>query len=260
MKKLFLLALPLLAITFNSCSKDDDGGDDGYQWPTYGKLVKKVAWHSDTNDYNDDCEFTYDNQQRLVKATWDNGYSKSLTYNNNTITLNDNGEFYTTYILDENGYLTRQNDDDGSYAVHEYSSGYSSKSTEIKLDKDSDYDKYEEIYTWLNGNLVKQVGRYYDGTKLLDYTFTYNYTYNSIENKLNLNILDIFDFSYWEPTCINFRGRSLKNYPISQTNDDGETLSYSYTFDNDGYPTKIVETWADGHGYTSSSTTTITYY
>ena len=37
MKKLFLLILPLLAITFISCSKDDDGGDGN------GNGTKKVS-------------------------------------------------------------------------------------------------------------------------------------------------------------------------------------------------------------------------
>lgn len=254
MKKILLfLTLPLLAISFNSCSKDgDENGGDSYQWPKYDRLVKTINWQ-DEDGCIDKCTFTYDNQQRLTKVAWNEEYFMLFTYNGNKISINEDGEYYTTYTLDKNGYLTRQDDEDGSYALHQYSNGYASKSTE---ENNSEND-HETVYTWANGNLVKTVEKSVDeyGTE----NYGYSWTYNNVENKLNINIFDILDSFWWDPAYIKFKGRYPKNYPITIAESDGETMTLSYTFDNDGYPTKIVETWTDGSD-TSTSTYIITYY
>lgn len=243
--------MPLLALSVYSCDKGDDGdgdnGSGGYTWPKYDKLVKAINWQ-DEDGNTDNCTFTYDDQQRITRVAWEGeGYFLSFSYEDNLVKINEDNRFYTTHTLDENGYLTRSDDQDGSYALHQYSNGYSSKSTERNP------DRYEIVYTWNNGNLVGTSEKYTDENEPSNYG--YSLTYNNVPNKLNINILEIFDFSWWDPTYINFKGRTPSNYPITLRENGENQHVYSYTFDSNNYPTKIVET-TQGH----KGTYTIIYY
>lgn len=234
MKKLFLLALPLLALTFNSCSKDD--GDSGGKT----KLVKKVILADDEYE-----EYFYDNQGRVTKiifiSSYDNvPYTQTVQYNGNIITRTWDDGSYTRYTFDTNGYCIRQ-DNSGfypAYIIFNYSNGYLSESKSY----DEDNTLQEMVsYTWENGNIVIRD----------DGNYNASFTYDNRENKLNIN-MGYNDVNIVSP--FRFKGMASKNHRINEYNE-----SLEYTFDNDGYPTKIVEydpQWGSEYGYA----TYITYY
>ena len=140
--------------------------------------------------------------------------------------------------------MTREDCGSGRYQTHIYSNGYLAKTTCVWGDDGSG----TTTYTWSNGNMVKEVSEWeYNNTHS---ETTYTYTYGNVENKLNVNIFNDF----YDVELLVFNGTRIKNLPTSYTWSDGETETYSYTYDDDGYPIKRVTN--DG----GSSVTTITYY
>jgi len=219
-----------MAITFNSCTKERESGGSKNGST---KLVKTL-----TGDDGYYTEFFYDKQQHLIKVINEEVYV-TFTYNKDKITQEDHYNGYTTiYTLDNKGYVIRSDDyDDGvheHYTTHEYSNGYLVKST-----SDGGYT----TYTWQNGNLTKIVedGGVQQYTEIL--------TYNNIENKWNYD-------PYFAELSLIFKGVTSKNYLVKLTASSGFTSTLKYTYDSDGYPTKIVIS----SSYGGSETITITYY
>lgn len=233
--------LPLLAITFNSCSKDDDGNGNGNEETV--ALVKKISnphfdWY---------VEFQYDDQQRLIKAVeYDNGYMGNLTfsYGNNKITATLDKGAFEEYTLNDDGYLIQLTDEDGVHSVsYTYMGGYLSGWI-------TSYGDSTASYTWSNGNMTEV--KYDDGDE-----YSNVYTYTNHVNKTNLPFPDFFlDLDM----PLKFKGTFSKNLPLSLTKkDEGDVvdiINYSYTFNSDGNPTEIKSTYNDGY----STTAYFTYY
>lgn len=241
MKKLILLLmLPLLAVSFNSCDKGDDGDGDDPQGNV--ALVKKIV----NGDWS--MEFQYDNQQRVIKAIErDEDYTSNIafTYATNKITVaGDDGDYTGEYTFNSDGYLVKFGDTaigEGEYSnTFTYSNGYVAKSV--------DNDGYSTTYSWSDGNMVES--RSSDGDIVA-------YTYTDYPNKTNMPFPDfLLD---WD-IPIKCKGACSKNFEATHTwkyeNAEDDTRTYSYTFNADGNPTEIKRTDSDGY----SSTTYITYY
>ena len=242
MKKTFLfLLLPLMAIIFNSCSKGED--DSNTYVPKYDKLVKTIA-----ND-SGSVEFEYDDKQRITKVIWKDETENSdlidtyayLDFNNSVIVDNKWG-YRATFTFDNNGFVIEESGN--NYARHQYSNGYIEGS------------RWHGAYTWVNGNLTKIVSNIGD---------TRTYTYNNLENKLSVNIFDIdgfgIDYMIFDngDTFTNFEGSFPKNYPVTATIGDN-TTTFSYTYDLEGYPTKMVVNKYDPLEGIKIITYTISYY
>jgi hypothetical protein len=252
MKKLLFMLLPMvaMALIFNSCTKDDGGNDNGNG---SGKLVKTVLTEND-NGVSWLIEIEYDNQKRPIKVNMSSSSgstdNRTISYGNNSVTVNligdDYVELFFELVLNNDGSLSKMTTDevDGDdWTIYEYSNGYVSK-------EDDDWEDTE--FTWFNGNLTKTVSIDENGD-----TETTILTYNDVEDKLNLDI-GLYSPFYWGGEYTNkIKGTYSKNYPVSVTESSGASITYQYTFDSDGYPTKIVTTGRNGYG---SRTETITYY
>ncbi len=110
MKKILLLALPLMVMCAVSCEKDK--GNDGN---SVQKLIKEISWIEDGSSVVRTYE--YDSQNRIIKLieTWDESFVSEtiVEYDGNTITESwregTNGvwdnEGRDIYYLDNNGYV-----------------------------------------------------------------------------------------------------------------------------------------------------------
>lgn len=242
MKKLLLLILPLLAITFNSCSSSDDDNGTGNQ----SKLVKQM------DDGEMKYKYEYDTQDRPIKIIATDAYDGSkrtstITYNSTKITVNSTYEGYSwteVYTLDNNGYVIEMEytDGDGDNYIEEYTytDGYWTKVTY----GDGDYS----TFTWNNGNRVnvQSVGStnndYYDWPRTT--------TYTDKLDKMSVNWFYSLNYSH-----LKLKGTYSKNLPLTIEHPELGSTTYEYTFDSDGYPTKVIET-----GSYDTRTTHITYY
>ena len=148
MKKLLLLVLPLMALSFTACNKDDKGGDD----TPASKLVKQWIYADEENSY---IGYEYDSKDRLIKMSYieDNvidDYS-TITYGNNTITETFNSNYAKVFTVDDEGYVIKLD-----YTRDEYA-----------LNTIYKYNTYGQLaieesgnntinYTWSNGNITQK--------------------------------------------------------------------------------------------------------
>lgn len=257
MNKILLLVLPILAIVLGACS-DDDNKDEGIRGANGERLISKIIEHD--NKYGDDvCTFYYDKQGRIEKILntgtaikEDVDYTYTITYNHTdnklistckyddgidifTCTLNTKG--YMVNAVNKEEYLKESNQQQENITYT-----YDDNDQLIKVTRNG-YVAAE--YTWSNGNLVKDDRGSYDVTTC---------TYTEKENKSN------FDFGAAFFVCestdlsemLGYRGKRSKNF----IKHDGK-WSYNYTFDDEGYVTKI-ERYHDNDN-THISTYTIEY-
>lgn len=243
MKKLLLLILPLVAITLNSCSKDDDGGEDNGNNTV--ALVKTIT-HEDWS-----VEYQYDNQNRVIKVIERDGNETStinISYSTNKITMDWGGSYRDEYNLDANEFLVKYAEVEKSTGEEEHSLSFTYQSGYISKWNDSE-DSFAE-FSWSNGNMTEV--KFNDGG---DYSNTY--TYSNYPNKVNMPIPD---FLMDSNIPIKFKGCFSEYLPSSMTRKYGNTVQYtrgySYTFNSDGNPTEIKTTDSD-YG---NSVMYVTYY
>ncbi len=260
MKKTFLLfILSLLAIiTLNSCGNDDNGGDDNNgAGGTPKKLVKSIITEDviDGDRYHKTLyTFQYDEQSRLINisAAGDRIGTATYNYEGNEITIEDDiyygSRVFGTLSFNDDAYLTKYEEEDDYNVTFTYKNGYLTQ-------RSSNTDEY----TWQNGNLVAIEQIYDDG----DYREEYKeeWAYDKAPNKMNImNMYDQrFDLSGRMVCWLKLKRISSKNLPSSTTRYyDGipkGITTYTYTFDDEGYPTKIVQSMDPDN----TSTYTITY-
>jgi len=237
MKKLLLLLLPLLAITFIACHNEEEEEENGN--PT--KLVKTVEIYSYTTGNSEKFTAYYDNQNKPIKLEYREtdshspAYTINLTYSTNTITMT-HSDFsgVRTFQLDDNGYLIRDNTFN-----YIYENGYLKEAH----GHDSGFRNSHWYFSWMNGNKV-QTTIYLNN----DYSSEYTYEYGNRENLLNIDILGAltssefgeYTFYHW----LKFKGHASKNYlgKATWTNTDNiaKIITYDYQFDEDGYPTQVI--------------------
>lgn len=235
--------LPLLAISLNSCSKDDDSGSES------SKIVSQVSVKNRYGTYV--LKFSYDSQNRLTKIFEDAENCTTFDFSGNKVTITDAyGEGYVevfTATLNAQGYISVLTDEDGNTTSYTYDgNGYLSKTVW------GDGSDGELLCTWDNGNLIRE-------NIIGNDPYIANYEYTSIVNKTNLDVYALIwgYFHVDDPELLGvngFLGKMNTNLIKKATDYDG-TRSFSYTFDADGYPTTITEN-DDSNG---TSTFTITY-
>jgi hypothetical protein len=211
MKKIItLLLLPLLAISFFSCKKDNEEENGNST-----KLLKTVEWI--VNEESLMYTFHYDVQNRPTKVyTTVNGCSYPepsfvLEYSTNAITIFTGNDPNVQYQLDDNGHVAYCN-----YQTFIYENGYL---------KERIYNDSKVEYSWINGNIVQE-GH-----------ITYEYS-----NKEDLLNIDVFNLFYEYDRWLKLKGHTSKNYLVKQSTGGGN-YTYEYTFDTEGYPTKIIQSY-----------------
>ena len=225
MKKILLLALPLMVMCFASCEKDK--GNDGN---SVQKLIKEISWIED--GYSVVRTYEYDTKGRIIKMieTWDEGETEmsesTVEYEGNTVTESFkwkegptdvwNNEGKDIYYLDNNGYVIKYESiyegEISSSVTYEYENGY------LKREVGSMTEEYE----WQNGDIVRDSNR--------------KIQYLENEDKMNVNFLNYSaDIS---GTGIKFPGTCSKHL-MSGYGNDSQWNNRTYEFDSEGYPTKI---------------------
>ena len=265
MKKIFLFMLPLVALSFASCEKDN--GNDGN--PAQ-KLVKEITSRGD--GYTESWAYEYDAQNRIVKVI--ETYSESdyhekvehtIEYDGNTITiasynaLNGN-ELYAKekYSLDNKGYVEKVEftyaSGDPHTCFYNYENGLL-KSMEVEHYYSdgslASEDEYE--YNWVNNDIVCK--------NSLKYSSVDVQYYFDVEDKMNINVLNVLHtgMDNSDNSVIKFKGTYSEHLPKSRNYNRNDT-SYSYEFDTEGYPIKWIDEFKSVSGAFYTSEYDIIYY
>ncbi|MEG2317855.1 MAG: DUF4595 domain-containing protein [Rikenellaceae bacterium] len=211
-KNLFLLLVAICAITFNSCSSDNDDA--------LSKRISTIKGNGLTLD------FTYNTQGKVVKikeTTTTESIESLITYDNNKVIFsigNDKIECFLT-----NGRTTTMSSslDKTEYTFEYDKDGYMTKSTDVDLEQPNMPSII--TYTWQNGNLVSYSD---DGVATI--------TYGSQLNNLNLDILPLtIDMELGSVvSVIGIGSKRSINLPEKITSGTDE-IRYTYVKDKDGY-------------------------
>lgn len=249
---LFLAMAAILAVSFTSCNKDDDDGDDIVVAASPIKSMG-VVYPEGTELY----DFTYDANKRISKIDdyWNDELDKVITYDWSvagklTITSGSNA---TVYDLNSNNMVVKEDWGNGEYAAYEYNAdGYLVKI--IEHWGDADHLKMQAEVS--NGNIMKHTTYDDDGVtvkKIKEFTYTNGDNVNDIHqacmvdhNTKPMNNLfgkpskKLVDYlEYWDPreqpivvkrTTINYEF-DAKNRPSTITRvGDGWQEVYTYTY------------------------------
>ena len=191
MKKILLLALPLMVICFASSCEKNKGNDDVNSGQ---KLVKEISWTED--DYQEQLMFEYDGNARVINVAEivDGNVERecSVTYNGNTITeknlfrnyeTGEWGEYggITCYYLNNDGYLIKsesiRNGEVTMYTMYEYAGNQLKSIANYDADGTEWNPSYE--YEWQNDDIRYE---YQSGSP-----YPNKYDYTDAENKLNIS-------------------------------------------------------------------------
>lgn len=229
MKKcLYMAMMALVAIlpfSLTSCSSDDD--DNGGNITSGKKLLQITCSGYDTRT------FLYGGDGKLVRASIGDHYIK-ISWNGNNITTTENfGDPPSTTVLKDNKIIS--------------STGYGKTTITTYTGNNVKTTDDDKTYTWKDGNITKVVDTDgYDGETL---TLTCTY-YTDKVNKhpiVDFDALLLYDAIQAEYSSEllmahpNLLGATNKNLLKSVTSSDGESISFTYELDNEGYPTKITE-------------------
>ncbi len=253
MKKLFFLAILTMAVIATSCKKDDDK-------PFDGKLVTKVTCDYQSQEWN----YEYDKQGRVTRVFLTDVYDGTNALVNyadkmeQTFYFTDhNGqnaeedELYS-FTMNNQGYVASKNRDDGVVTCS-YQYNDNGQLTAYRRDIDSPYETYtvDCQYTWQNGNCTSLRYNVEGG-------FSYSVSYEYYTDKPNLSNIwmpgeDVFTLA---DGIINTRGyqfgksstQLLKSITLADDEHTGNTYTYAYTLDSEGYVTQIAETISSSPG------------
>lgn len=279
MKKILLFALPLLAMCFASCEKDNVNRDDTGN----GKLIKTISGYATDFDANNGLcisTFEYDAQHRITKVIV-SGYNEMYTYEYNESEIIEkfwyaesewgspfnesemisNG--YVRFVLDDDGYLSRKEEYFGldeqlqSVTTYIYDNGLLKKSITDNSD--------EYPYEWSNNDIIRST--YINHDNNLTYLTTYTYGNEDKGNIMGWYCKD----SPWQQidgmpdTYLAFKGmknkhliKSMTKYNSNGSIDSGNSRNFYYQFDANGY---VIETSLEQGGTVDSyNISTVTYY
>lgn len=240
----------IATVFFTSCSKDDDATVN----PDGKKLVSKISLSSKDadNELEDgDITFQYDkngtiekivSKGREVYDSYDDEWTSTyvFSYSGNKITskydytTTDNktgetetGTYTTEYTLNDEGYISQfEQTDDGERKICKYS--YDDEGQLVK--REDDYGV--TTYGWSNGNLVSE--RRSGSSNVISYTYT------NEENKANIDFGFLLNQIGPDDglSMFGYLGKTNKNCLNKESRSDYST-TYKYTFNGDGYVTKI---------------------
>ncbi len=253
MKTFRLIGMALIAIVmsvnFTSCSSDDDEENNIVS----GKLLRSITRKRNDNyqfNYNEKEQFNYNEKKQLISATT---YDDKITvkWSDSDIIVETTSPHFEEEPEDfiiKNGVITSTISDNKTNTL-----SYDSNKHLIKL---SGYMNCSWI--WENGNISKF--SHDNGETISSYTCTY---YTDKENKhstIDINALRLYYISgIGEGELLlmahpNLLGTTNKNLLKSVTRNDGWSRNYTYEFDSEGYPIKIIETITDNYGSNDSTT------
>lgn len=246
MKKILLLALPLMVMCFASCEKDK--GNDGN---SVQKFIKSFTYMV-RPDYPLVTTFEYDENGRVICAkrteAGDTSTIADVTYEGNMIIETEGGDKQqvssdnTIVSLVKEEYIHYLNDD-GYIIKTEYKAYWS----------DESYNNNAVIYEYENGKLVKIVGNSRGGSSL-DYVFQWqngdittvsnnngivkNISYSNTVDNFNVDVAACWacgiSCGIGSAAALKFKGTTSGHLPQML---DGKV--YSYELDSDGYVTTI---------------------
>lgn len=234
MKKILLFALPLMAVCFASCEKDN-GNDEN----TVQKLVKSI--NSAIPDYPLVISFEYDENGRVVHIEWTGeGHSfADVVYENGMITETGSPGYYegqtkaeAIHYLNDDGYVikTVHNDyysDEKYNSTDEITYGYENG----KLISTTETSGYQQIFQWQN-NDITAVSENGNSTK--------NILYSSIKDNFNVDLTEMLLYGSFvgkiSTAMIKFKGTTSEHLPQMF-----DSIVFSYELDSDGFVTTIKE-------------------
>ncbi|MEY8685224.1 DUF4595 domain-containing protein [Bacteroides sp. AN502(2024)] len=257
MKVFRLIGMALLALCMNfaSCSNDDDENNAGGTVVS-GKLLLRMTT---TDSGNRPFQFNYNEKRQLTSipvTPWDEKLdiewlnSKVLA---KTVRTSDNSSLEEAYftIDKEKGVVTHTD----VMWVGDYRG---LQTTTLTYDKDNHLIKtsgaHKCTWSWENGNVVKFTLYSNDGVTI-DHTCTFTY-HTDKENKHPVMDIEWVGFYYTSTTEMADKlfvvhpyllGTPNKNLLKSVTRTDychnpkrEWTTSFTYEFDSDGYPIKVI--------------------
>lgn len=251
MKTFRLLGMALLAVVmcvnFASCSSDDDDEENnGGSTAVSGKLLLKMTGYwSDTT-----LQFSYNEKRQLTSVSvtpW--GSKLDIEWLNSKVLVKTSDRSFEeeAYLTIDKGIVTRADvrEDGGDFWTNT-----------LTYDKDNHLIKASDgdncTWSWKNGNVVKFTRYYDDGAEIKSSTFTY---YTDKENKHPVMDIDWVDFGRAVPSEMGellflvypkLLGTLNKNLLKSVTTvypnggEPTQTTNFTYEFDSEGYPTKII--------------------
>lgn len=253
MKKFFLLSWAILtALSFSSCSKDDNGKkNDPDPEPTKEiRYVQSMVYQSPEGSLinGNSLYFEYDEQHRLTKYTLvrPNGWTQTftLTYMGNTIKVSMTGSdsFSGEFQLNSQGYVIK---DHWGYTYEYDKDGYLKR----RLNNDGTINS---TFTQQNGNLTSSLR-----SNWAEETVT-QYFYSSTKNLANFNLDDMLgvgDMDWELYLGLGLFGKNNTNLLTGHSAHCDVGNNFTYDIDKDGYVTAVHGTYL-GYSYTK----TITYY
>lgn len=246
MKKILLLALPLMVMCVASCEKDK--GNDGN---SVQKLVKSI--NSAIPDEPLVISFEYDEKGRIVHIEWTaEGHSfADVVYEDRMIT-ETGSPGYISFIKPDGTTVTQTK----AEAIHYLNEdGYVIKTVHNDYYSDEKYNSTDELaYGYENGKLISITGTYSgspekqtfqwqgnDIAAVTDNNYTNEITYSDIKDNLNVDLIGMIldgDFVGKISTAmIKFKGTTSEHLPQMMYDDE----VYSYELDSDGRVTTIKE-------------------
>ena len=266
-----LLALFAIVGLSLSCTTDSDSGS-GSGSNNSQRVVSKIIFEDDEEDYADEYAFKYDSYGRITRVThtrledsYDDIYHYEYYRYGSGNGLEKSWEGDVDYIYDatlnNKGYLSEVYYEDGDY-TDEWSYTYDSKGRLTRIY--NVYGEYEEnwsetTYSWSGGNIVEVISEYEedlgDYSETIETQLSYNSKSMDIVN-LDLNAaiggwfeglyIDVGLGGYWgDGLC----GQKSRNFLTGWVVDDGENeweYSLKWSYDEDGYPVEVIVTDENG--------------
>lgn len=253
----------LLCFAFSACTGFSDGDNGGKTDSGSVKLAEKITLgyeENGTETVEVICGLEYDANNRLKKVVihedGEDTFVTNFIYESDKVIsteeyMEDGSiESCTTTYEFENGKLQRITDDEGFAGVFLYDAG-EEKPMKYATNNGINYE-----FSWDHlGNLTQMAGITHYG----DYSV--QYTYSNVQDKCNVDLRAMFDFDI-NGFPILFDKEVFKCISSPYLPNDviynGGTSSWTYKFDDDGYPVEIMETGKD-HEYEYTSFLRISY-
>lgn len=256
-KLLFTLSILTLVLNiFTSCDKDDDDNSGSSKQK---RLVMSL------DDLGNSINFEYDNKGRMTAYTESaRNYSETYKFNGKEFSVTESGNNYEwigagklnskdfiqnivvkdavegrseSYIYDSKGQITTQ-----SYTCY-------------MLDKMNEANGVTITYEWKDGNIV--------GITELDieddeHRYETKYTLMYTNKKQTTPVKNVANIVFMNPyvdqidICIarsSVFGVASEYLPVAIVDENGNESTIDWELDEDGYPTKVTETYDEGSFY-----------
>ncbi|MDE6264901.1 MAG: DUF4595 domain-containing protein [Paramuribaculum sp.] len=265
------IAFAALAMTFASCSSDDNNGDEPEINPTEVAFVKNV-FPLGLPESLDGARFTVNDKHQLTKITIpedpdkENGpieaeiifeygeFSRAAKFNVHMYIKKD-GEIYTDYYiqLNEKGFATYVEESEDGDLYYKYYFTYNNDDQlasvkGIEIENGREDGTTEHKLTYSNGDITR-IQEYYDGELSDDvkYVYTNSAQKQPVANKGCIMLFqeeDCFDIDFDEFKWAFYSGvlgKATKNLPMGFV-EDSESGEFKWELNSNQLPVKF---WCD---------------